>query len=118
MHLSDSARSLDLTLQRGDVDLQPALPLSKMDIEVRNGNVDLAIPRGAKFNLKARVDKGEVQNDYGDPLRETSESRGGSLTGSVGEGPAITITNDRGTITVRKSDEAPPSSPLTRRSLL
>jgi DUF4097 and DUF4098 domain-containing protein YvlB len=113
VHLSDFSSSLDLTLQRGDVDLQPALPLSKMDIEVRNGNVNLAIPRSAKFNLKARVDKGEVQNDYGDPLRATNENRGGSLTGSVGEGPAIAITNDRGTISVRKSDEAPPPAPLT-----
>jgi hypothetical protein len=113
VHLTDFNSSLDLTVQRGDVDLQPALPLSKIDVEVRNGNVDLAIPPGAKFNIKARADKGEVQNEYGDPLRQASESRGGTLTGNVGDGPAITISSDRGTVIVRKSDEAPPSAPLT-----
>jgi hypothetical protein len=113
VHLTDFSSSLDLTVERGDIDLQPALPLSKIDVEVRSGDVDLAIPRAAKFNIKARVDKGEVQNEYGDPLRRESESRGGTLTGNVGEGPAITITSNRGTVTVRKTDEAPPSAPLT-----
>jgi putative adhesin/cell wall-active antibiotic response 4TMS protein YvqF len=113
VHLSDYNSSLDLTLQRGDVDLRPALPLSKTDIDVRSGNVDLAIPRGAKFTLKARVDKGDIENDYGDTLRQTSESRGATLVGAVGDGPAVSITSERGTVTVRKSEGAPPSSPLT-----
>jgi DUF4097 and DUF4098 domain-containing protein YvlB len=113
VHLSDYNSSLDLTLQRGDVDLRPALPLSKTDIDLRSGNVDLAIPRGAKFTLKARVDKGDIENDYGDTLRQTSESRGATLVGGVGDGPAVSITSERGTVTVRKSEEAPPSSPLT-----
>lgn len=113
VRLSDFNSSLELTVQRGDVDLMPSLPLPKMDIEVRSGNVDLAIPKGGKFSLKAQVDKGEIENDYGDPLRESNEDRGATITGSVGDGPSIAISTDRGRIAVRKSEEAPPSAPLT-----
>jgi DUF4097 and DUF4098 domain-containing protein YvlB len=113
VRLSDFNSSLELSVQRGDVDLRPGVPVPKMDVDVRNGNVDLAIPKGAKFNLKAHVDKGEVDNEYGDPLRTSDEARGGSISGNVGEGSSISITSERGRIMVRKAEEAPPSAPLT-----
>jgi len=113
VRLSDFNSALELSVQRGDIDLRPGLPLPKIDVELRNGNVDLAIPKGAKFNLKAHVDKGEVDNQYGDPLHTNEENRGGTLTGNVGEGAAVSISTDRGRVTVRRADEAPPSAPLT-----
>jgi hypothetical protein len=113
VRLSDFNSSLELDVQRGDLELRPALPLPKIDVELRNGNVDLAIPKGAKFSVKARVDKGEIENEYGDPLKLTSQDRGATLTGAVGDGSAISITTDRGRVVVRKPDDAPPASPLT-----
>jgi DUF4097 and DUF4098 domain-containing protein YvlB len=113
VRLADFNSSLEIAVQRGDVELRPGVPLPKMDVEVRNGSVDLAIPSNAKFALKAQVSKGDVENDYGDPLRESHESRGGSITGNVGDGPSIAVAMERGRILIRKADDAPPLAPLT-----
>ena len=115
VRLADFNTSLEMAVQRGDVELRPAMPLPKMDVDVRNGSVDLAIPGGAKFALKAQVAKGEVENDYGEPLRVSDEGRGGQITGAVGEGPSIAITTERGRVLIRKADDTPPLSPLTPR---
>lgn len=113
VELSDFTNSLDLTLDRGDIDLRPAVPTPKVRVELGNGNIHLAMPKEAKFSLRANVEKGEIENDYGPPLRLDDERRGASLSGSVGEGAEISIVSERGTITVRKAEEAPPRSPLT-----
>ena len=114
VRLNDFSSSLNLEIERGDVDLRPGLPVPKMDIDVRNGEVDLVLPSSAKFNLRARVNKGEVTNEYGDPVRTVDEDRGGTLTANRGDGPAIVIDMERGNVRVRKSDGLPtPNSPLT-----
>jgi DUF4097 and DUF4098 domain-containing protein YvlB len=113
VRFTDFTSSLQVEVERGDVDLRPSNPVPKIDIEVRNGNVDLVIPKGGKFTLKARADKGELQNEYGDALQTIDGHRGGTITGNVGDGAAITINNARGMVTVRKSDEEPPVAPLT-----
>jgi DUF4097 and DUF4098 domain-containing protein YvlB len=115
VRFTDFSSSLQVEVERGDVELRPATPMPKIDVELRNGNVDLIIPQGAKFNLKARADKGELQNEYGDILTTTEDRRGGVITGSVGDGASITINNARGMVRVRKSDEVPPEAPLTPR---
>jgi hypothetical protein len=114
VRLGDFTSSLNLEVERGDVELRPGVPLPKMDVNVRNGEVDLFLPATAKFNLRARVEKGEVENDYGDPLRTTDEDRGGTLTANTGNGPAIVVNMQRGNVRVRKAeDPLPPNSPLT-----
>ena len=111
VRLSDFTSSLQLDVDRGDLDLRPTNPVPKMDVELRNGNVELILPKGAKFSLKGRVDKGELNNEYGDPLSATDSGRGGVISGSDGDGAAIVINNGRGGLTVRKSDDDPPVAP-------
>ena len=113
VRLSEFSSSLQVEVERGDVDLRPSNPIPKIDVELRNGNVDLVIPKGGKFTLKARAEKGELQNEYGDELQTNDTHRGGTISGNVGDGAAITINNARGMVTVRKSDEVPPAAPLT-----
>jgi hypothetical protein len=113
VRLSDFTSSLVVDVERGDVDLRPRNPMPKIDVELRNGNVELFLPKDAKFNLRARAERGELQNDYGDPLATVESDRGGTITGSVGDGAAITITNGRGLIAVRKLEDEPPAAPLT-----
>lgn len=117
VRLTDFNSALELDVQRGDIELRPNLPLPKMDVEVRNGNVDLMLPEKSKFTLRARVEKGEVENQFGDPLRSFEENRGGAITGSVGDGPAITISSARGRISVRKADATALGSPLKQSPL-
>ncbi len=103
INLSDFTQSLDLTLERGDITLRPAKILPKIEVHTRSGDIDLALPLGAKFDLKASTDRGEVHNDYGDPLKIDDSHRGATIAGSSGSGPQLRLETGRGTVTVRKA---------------
>jgi hypothetical protein len=104
IQISDFTQSLEVTLERGDIELRPGrVPLAKMDVRTRNGDIDLAIPAAAKFALRADVQKGEVNNDFGTAVQTESAGRGASMRGTVGDGPAIVLNADRGSVTVRKA---------------
>jgi hypothetical protein len=107
--------SLEISLVRGDVDLRPGtLPLAKMDVHTRSGNIELSLPPDAKFDLTASTGRGDVANQFGTPLKVENDSRrGATLRGSTGGGPAVNIQTDRGQVTVRKAspDEPKPQAP-------
>jgi DUF4097 and DUF4098 domain-containing protein YvlB len=123
VELSDFTQGLDITLDRGDVELRPGrVPLGKMDVRTRKGNIELALPKAAKFELKATTARGEIENEYGDPLHVTSSGENNQAVAAVvGSGGAtVTLNTDRGGITIRKGEgptvsEAPkPPAPPTR----
>ncbi len=104
IHLEDFTQSLELETERGDIDLKPGkLPVPKIDARSRSGNIELELPESAKFELKATTNRGEAHNEYGSPIQTATEGQGGTLKGKVGDGPVITITTDRGAVTVKKS---------------
>lgn len=103
VQLRDFVGPLDISLERGDVELRPLRPPSgKIDVRTRSGNVDLLLPPGSRFELSAITDRGEISNFYGEPLRLHTEGRGARLEGSTGAGPSILLHTDRGSITVRR----------------
>jgi hypothetical protein len=113
VQINEFTNNIEIQVDRGDVELRPGkVPVAKMDVNTRSGHIDLALPEGAKFVLKATVNKGEVTNDFGAPLRVSDEGRGATLSGTVGDGPTLTLSTDRGSVTVRKGS-AVLSSPLT-----
>ena len=102
--ISGVTQSLEISVDRGDIDLRPErAPLARMDVHTRSGDIELALPVDAKFDLKASTKHGDVSNDYGAPLKTQPEGRGADLGGSVGDGPTLTLNSDRGSITVRKA---------------
>jgi DUF4097 and DUF4098 domain-containing protein YvlB len=104
IHIEDFTQSLELETERGDIDLKPGkTPLAKIDARSRSGNIDLELPESARFELKATTSRGEARNEFGDALQSTTEGPGATLKGKVGQGPVITITTDRGAVTVKKS---------------
>jgi DUF4097 and DUF4098 domain-containing protein YvlB len=104
IHLEDFTQALELDTEHGDIELKPGkVPLAKIDARSRSGNIDLELPESGKFQLKATTTRGDVQNEYGAPLETHTEGQGGTVKGKVGEGPVITITTDRGSVTVKKS---------------
>jgi len=117
VQLEQFTQGLELYLDRGDITLRPAqTPLAKIDARTRSGQIDLALPGSAKFELKATTSRGDLNNEYGTVLKTEYENdrrheAGGSISGSVGEGPALTLTTDRGTITIRKDTGAAPPEP-------
>src|SRR5262249_8346364 len=69
VRLTDVSGSIDVSLERGDIEISESQqPLPKIDARTRFGEIDLAIPAGAKFDLNASSRIGEVENDYGSPL--------------------------------------------------
>ncbi len=109
--LEGVSNALEISVDRGDVELKPGrIPLSKIAVHAGSGNIELTIPQAAKFVLTATTDRGQVENDFGDGLREQSSGRGAHLEGGVGAGPSVDLVTGRGTITVRKGDEAAQTS--------
>jgi len=104
IHMEDFTQSLDLETERGDIELKPGkVPLARIDARSRSGNIELEVPESAKFEIRATTSRGEAQNEYGAPLETATEGDGGTVKGKVGEGPVITISTDRGAVTVKKS---------------
>jgi DUF4097 and DUF4098 domain-containing protein YvlB len=123
VELSNFTQSLDLTLERGDVTLRTGKTVPKIDLHTaRSGDIDLALPADAKFDLKVSTDRGEVHNDFGGPLKVEETNHGGVIAGGNG-GPSVRLETARGSATVRKlspeqaaapdvpSPPSPPSAP-------
>ncbi len=100
---TDITNSLELTVDHGDIQVtQTKAPLPKMEVRARNGDITVTLPPGAGFDMDARTGQGEVENTYGDSLTAQTEGRAGSIKGHVGSGPALSLTTDRGRLSVKK----------------
>ncbi len=102
VQMSDFTQSLDLTLERGDVELRAGKTVPKIEVHTRSGDIDLALPAGAKVDLKASTDRGEAHNDFGAPLTVDESNRGATIVGNSG-GPQFRLETGRGAVTVRKA---------------
>lgn len=95
---------LELTADKGDIELRPGhLPLSKISVRTRSGNIEMDIPQSAVFGMRASTDRGDISNEYGAGLQGHSEGQGARLEGTVGSGPDVTLVTNRGSITLRKT---------------
>src|SRR5579864_2266931 len=102
VQMSDFSQSLDLTLERGDVELRIGKTVPKVEVHTRSGDIDLGLPAGAKFDLKASTDRGEAHNDFGVPLTVEESNRGATIIGNSG-GPQIRLETGRGAVTARRA---------------
>lgn len=103
VQLSNFTQSLDLTLDRGDIDLKPGKNLPKMEVHTRSGDINLALPVGTKFDLRASTAHGDADNEYGDPLRQEEAGHGNTISGNTGGGPQLRLETGRGSVNVRKA---------------
>jgi hypothetical protein len=102
--ISDFTNELDVVVDRGDINLRPGLlPLARMDVQTRTGDVTLSLPPAAKFDLTAVTSHGDAENEFGAPVRAQDDGRGASLRGTVPGGPALNVRTDHGKIVVRKA---------------
>lgn len=111
IRLEGFTNSLNLDTERGDIELQPGRnPLPRMEVHSGVGRIDLVLPDKAGFELLATAERGEAINDFGPPVEKRVEGRTATLKGTVGSGPMIRITADRGSVSVRKEGTAPSES--------
>lgn len=100
---NDITGALDLTVDRGDINVTASKsPLPKIDLHSHNGDIVLTMPEKAAFHLKGSTSQGEVENDFGGPLQTQSSGRTATIQGQTASGPEITLTTDRGTVSVKK----------------
>jgi DUF4097 and DUF4098 domain-containing protein YvlB len=111
VQISDFTNSLEVSVDRGDIELRPSLPLAKLDAHTRAGNIVLALPAEAKFDLTATTTRGDLNNEFGAPLTIDDSRHGGTMRGSNG-GPTVNLQSNTGEITVRKATPGePPFAP-------
>jgi hypothetical protein len=121
IRLSEVTDSVSIDLEEGDVEVtQTKLPMPRVDVRVRSGSVELALPTAAKCSVNASTSHGEISNDFDDRLKQSSEGKGAKLVGSLGGTTEVKLSTDRGGVTVRKSGPGmvvpptPPSAPSQR----
>jgi DUF4097 and DUF4098 domain-containing protein YvlB len=111
VQISDFTNALNVSVENGDIELRPALPVARMDVHTRSGNITLALPKDARFALTASTGIGGIVNQFGAPLTLEEARRNATLRGGNG-GPDVTLRTDRGEITVREaSPNEPPFAP-------
>jgi DUF4097 and DUF4098 domain-containing protein YvlB len=114
VQIGEFTNTLEVSVDRGDIELRPSLPVAKLDAHTRVGNITLALPEGSRFDLTASTNRGQVANDFGGSIRVEETARGGVMRSSLG-GPAVEIHTDRGEVAVRKA--MPGEPPFAPRSL-
>ncbi len=103
IHLEEVKGPVDISLERGDVRLipEPSQP-GPIDVRTGSGDLEVALPAGANFNLTAATRRGQAENGFGPPVVADSEGPGATLKGGTGRGPEIRLNTDRGGVTLRK----------------
>jgi hypothetical protein len=111
VQISGITNSLELNVDRGDIRLRPGkLPMARMDVHTRSGDIEVSAPPDAKFDLTANTARGGITNEYGESLVQTVERRSSTLHGSIGGGGAtVNLRTDRGQIVVRKASPDDPA---------
>ncbi len=87
----------------GSVEVKTLDPIGAMNIENRNGSVQVSLPADAKFSVEGTAVDGEIHTDFN--LSTQNGNDRSIVSGSIGGGgPLIHITAEKGDITLHKGD--------------
>ena len=76
--------------------------LGNVQIDNRNGDIQLSLPDKAGFHVDARTRDGEIQSDFGE-LKVNNDEHEAKASGSVGNGAAhIVLNNEHDGIEIRQ----------------
>jgi len=105
IHLEDVSGDLQVETSNGEIDIHAAnkLPVGRMTITGKHGDITLTLPANAGFQIEANTRKGDITSDFG--AIKINESKGTSeASGTVGNGASkLQITADTGDIRITKS---------------
>ncbi len=114
VEVSDFSGALEVSMDRGDLTLRPALPLARIQAHSRSGDIILSLPGAAQFSLDASTRNGDISNPFGGDLRHEVNGRRETLKGAAGSGPTIELQTERGDITVQKAVTTGANAPLQK----
>jgi DUF4097 and DUF4098 domain-containing protein YvlB len=119
VHLTTRSKNIRLDGVSGDVRLQDdngAVELimrtvGNVQIDNRNGSVQVSVPDKAGFRVDARTRDGEIQSDFAE-LKVNNDEHESRATGTVGNGSShIVINNEHDGIEIRRASSLPPKPP-------
>jgi hypothetical protein len=120
LHLSTRSKNIRLDAVTGDVRLKDdngtvelnMHTLGNVQIDNRNGDVQLGVPEKAGFRLDASTrNGGEIQSDFSE-LKINNDEHESRASGTVGSGSShIVINNEHEGIEIRKAAATPPVPP-------
>lgn len=111
LHLTTRSKNIRLDQVSGDVRLQDnngtieviMRALGNVQIDSRNGDIQLSLPEKAGFRLDAFTRDGEIQSDF-PGLNVSNDEHQAKASGSVGNGAAhIVLNNEHDGIEIRKA---------------
>ena len=106
IHLEDVSGDLEVETSNGDIEVHAAdkLPLGKMTLTGKRGDVTLVLPANAGFQVDATTRKGDISSDFSAVKIDTHDGGTSTATGTVGNGAAKVVINaDVGDIKISKS---------------
>jgi hypothetical protein len=110
IRLEDVSGDLRLQNENGGVEVTMR-SLGNVQIDSRDGDVQLSVPDKASFRVDARTRDGEIQSDFSELKIENGDHEA-TATGTVGNGTAhIVINNQHDGIEIRKASEMAPLAP-------
>ncbi|MFZ0708088.1 MAG: DUF4097 family beta strand repeat-containing protein [Candidatus Korobacteraceae bacterium] len=105
VHLEGVSGDLDLESTNGDIEVRAAqkLPVGKMTITGRKGDITLVLPANAGFQIDATARSGDINTDFSNIKVDKEAGARSQATGTVGNGAAhLVINSDRGDINISK----------------
>ncbi|HKN37158.1 MAG TPA: DUF4097 family beta strand repeat-containing protein [Terriglobales bacterium] len=121
IHLDGLSGDLRLEDSNGVVEVL-VRKLGNLQIENRNGDIQLSLPPEAAFRIDARARNGEIQSEFAELKVENAHDQA-SAAGTVGAGSvSVRLNNEHGTIEIHKATvEAavphPPAVPKAPKAL-
>lgn len=119
LHLTTRSKNIRLEQVSGDVRLQNdngaievgMRTLGNIQIDNRNGDIQLSLPDKAAFRLDAHTRDGEIQSDFPE-LKVNNEEHEARASGSIGSATShIVLNNEHDGIEIRKASSQPPKPP-------
>ena len=105
IHLEGVTGDVEVENSNGDIEIHPAgkLPMGKMMITGKRGDITLVLPANAGFQVDATTHKGDITSDFSALKMERAANGSSHATGTVGNGAAkLQINADTGDIRINK----------------
>jgi DUF4097 and DUF4098 domain-containing protein YvlB len=106
IHLEDVRGDLEVETSNGDIEVHAAdkLPLGRITLNGRKGDITLVLPPNAGFQVDASTRKGDISSDFSNIKVDEHDGGSSRASGTVGNGAAKLLINaDVGDIKINKS---------------
>ena len=119
LHLTTRSKNIRLEQVSGDLRVQNdngaievgMRTLGNIQIDNRNGDIQLSLPDKAAFRLDAHTRDGEIQSDFPE-LKVNNDEHEARASGSIGSATShIVLNNEHDGIEIRKASSQPPKPP-------